>query len=229
MSVIVARISSRDGVVASDGRRFGSARFENGKIVQPASVESDEFDKTFCLDGGTLIGAFAGLMSFSGKSIAQHIQEIFDQSGCAETEFAGVVTNLEKRMRSNLDQIAEQEVIFDCRKLDVLLAGGKSLTRRELRIAAVRFFPSNGTITSQTDIISADHRMIQYYLFGEDKARAAANRLLGANTAPTRDSKFLETLAIRAVEAGIRATGIHPYGCQPACGGKVFTKRTYYG
>jgi len=227
MSVIVALISARDGVVASDGRRFGSALFANGKIVQPASVESEEFDKTFCLYGGKLIGAFAGLMSFSGRNIAQHILEIVDNSGCATTEFSSIADKLEQGMISKLGQIGEQEVIFDCRKLDVLLAGGKSLTRREFRIAAFRFFPRNGTIISQRDIVVAD-KAIRYYLYGEDKARTAADGLLGANSAPNRDANFLKTLASRAVEAGIRAAGNHPYGSQAACGGKVFTKRTYY-
>ena len=76
MSVIVAMISNRDGAIASDGRLFGPARIENGQVTDPATVESDSFDKTFAIAGGKIVGAFCGLMSFSGRTVAEHVDEI---------------------------------------------------------------------------------------------------------------------------------------------------------
>lgn len=61
MSVIVAVVSGRDGVVASDGRRSSPAVLVDGRVEKPSIVESDEFDKTFALDCGKVIGAFCGL------------------------------------------------------------------------------------------------------------------------------------------------------------------------
>jgi hypothetical protein len=60
MSVIVALISERNGVVATDGRLFKPARFDHGRLTDPATIDSDAFDKTFVLAGGKVIGAFSG-------------------------------------------------------------------------------------------------------------------------------------------------------------------------
>lgn len=227
MSVIVALISTRDGVVASDGRHFGSALLANGKVVQRAVITSEEFDKTFSLNRGKLIGAFTGLMSFSGKSIGQHILEIIDNSDnspVGKNKFSTITARIEQEMKTKLGQIDNQEVIFACRKLDILLVGSETLTRYEQRIAAISFFPDNGSIVSKKEIVAAK-QFNQYYVYGEEKARTAATQVFRSNSAPNRDSKFLRNLAIGAVKAGIRAAGTHPYGLEPACGGKVFTKR----
>jgi hypothetical protein len=226
MSIIVALISTRDGVVASDGRHFGSASLENGKIVQPAIVTSAEFDKTFSLDSGKLIGAFAGLMSFSGKNIGQHIAEIIANS--VDGKDCSIITvTIEQEMKRRLARINDREVSFDQRKLDILLVVGENLTRRQLKIASLRFIPDNGIVSSQKEIVSAE-QFNRYYVHGEDKAKVAATRIFKQNSAPNRDPKFLRSLAIRAVEAGIRAAGSHSYGSERACGGKVFTKSTAY-
>ena len=143
MSVIVAVISGRDGAVASDGRLFGPARLENGRVVSPATIASDTFDKTFALAGGKVVGAFSGLMSFSGRTIAEHIAEIAAHLLSQLSDLHSLTTELEVKMISRLTQIASQEVIFPCRKLDVLLVGGANLMRSDMRIVSIRFFPIN--------------------------------------------------------------------------------------
>ena len=66
MSVLVAVISQDHGVVASDGRRFGSAvvNFASGELNRPAEVETDGFDKTFAVRGGQIVGAGCGVLEF---------------------------------------------------------------------------------------------------------------------------------------------------------------------
>jgi hypothetical protein len=228
MSVIVGLASAYQGVVASDGRRFAPGRVEGGKVVQIGPMDSDEFDKTFAIGDGTVVGAFAGLMCFSGKDIGEHVREIFGNGNCAKAGFAGVVATVQKEMESRLSGSDEAEVVFRFRKLDLLLVAGKSLSRKEHQIAALRFFPRAGSIRSELELITPNGGL-RFYVFGEDNARAAACRWLKANDSPNKSLTFLTTLASRAVKAGINKAGCHPDGgSQAACGGNIFTKSTRY-
>jgi len=226
VSIVLGLIAARDGIVASDGRLFAPAMLENGKVVKPATIESEKFDKTFSLDRERLIGAFAGLMRFSGKDVGAHIDEILQSSAIAEGEFSRITRNLAEGLNSRLSNIDEREVIFDCRKLDVLLVGRKSPAKRELEIARLRFWPANGTMALGIDTCSAGNQ-VRHCLFGDDRAAAAANRLLSNNRAPNRNARFLKVLALRAISTGIKAAGPQPYGSEPACGGVTFTKRVH--
>jgi len=227
MSVIVALISNRDGAVASDGRLFGPARLDNGRVTRPATIESNAFDKTFALAGGKVIGAFSGLMRFSGNTISKHVSEIATLLLSRECGLQSLAAGLEAEIRNRLAQIDDQEVIFPCRKLDVLLVAGDNLTRSNMRIVSIRFSPKENAIASETETVAADRRN-RYYVRGEDKAAAAAARLLADNRAPNKDPAFLKRLTTQAVQIGIRAAGIHPHGTDPACGGDIFTKHTWY-
>ena len=66
MSIIVAVVSNKCGVVASDGRRFNSGRIDivTKAVIDPVTIATDAFDKTFELYGGKLIGTFCGLLEF---------------------------------------------------------------------------------------------------------------------------------------------------------------------
>jgi hypothetical protein len=55
MSIIAALASTRDGFVASDGRKFSSAFWDKGVIITPAHIDQDDYDKTFELDRGKVI------------------------------------------------------------------------------------------------------------------------------------------------------------------------------
>ena len=228
MSVIVALISGRDGVVASDGRYFKPAHFHNGVVKQPASIESNDFDKTFSLDGGKLIGAFSGLMLFSNKSVSEHVSDIASPLLSRPVDLPALTTEIEKQMTKELTSIDEKEVIFRCRQLDLLLVGDEKLSRSEMRIVSIRFYPEGHVITSKRDTNTAD-RKLRYVVRGDDKAAAAAARgVLDCNNAPNRDLAFLRKLATRAVQFGIRATGTHEHGSDQACGGTIFVQRTFY-
>jgi hypothetical protein len=130
-------------------------------------------------------------------------------------------------MRVRLSEIDPEEIVFACRTLDMFLVGGGNLTRSEMGIVCIRFSPQGEEIVAEEDTVWAD-RGKRYCVRGEDRGKAAAARVFDVDRASNCDIKFLEGLAQKSVRAGIRAAGIHPYGSDPACGGKVFTKHTHY-
>ena len=227
MSVIVALISSADGVVSSDGRLFDSAWLDNGQVTKPALISSESFDKTFVIYDGKAIGAFSGLMHFSGKTVADHISEIAVSHTSFGISLTALAETVREEMRDRLWEIDPEEVVFACRTLDILLVGGRNLTRAEVGIISIRFSARRDAIISEEDIVWAD-RGNRYYVRGEDRAIRAAARVFETNRAPNRDIKFLKKLARQAVRAGISAAGTPPHGSDLACGGKVFTKQTRY-
>jgi hypothetical protein len=229
MSVIVALISKRDGVVASDGRLFGPARFDNDRLTDRATIESDSFDKTFALAGGKIIGAFSGgVMRFSGNTVFEHISEIatplLDRH---EFTLEGLAAELEDRISDRLANIDEREVIFRYRNLAVLLVGGASVTRSNMRIISIQFVPNEKTITCKKKVLFPDRRKI-HYTEGDNRAAKAAHRFLANSRAPNEDPTFLKKLTTDAVRIGIKASGMHLHASESACGGHIFTQRTHY-
>jgi len=228
MSIIVALISEKDGIVASDGRLFGPAMFENDQVIQPAAIESDEFDKTFSLGEGRLIGAFSGLTHFSGKNIREHVEEVIVPLLHSTTSFEALSLELEKEFYSRFIQIDSHEVILPCRKLEMLLVAGNNLNRSEMRIRSIRFIPKGNEIVKESNIFAADKTRNRYVVGGDMQAGRAAMDVLGGRIAIEKDSAFLKKLAKQAIQAGIVATGAHPLGIDPACGGSIFVQRTWY-
>ena len=228
MSIVVALISSRVGVVASDGRKFGPVLVDSSsdRAAQAAKVVSDEFDKTFTLVGGEIIGAFCGLMDFSGQTIAEHIDQIVGPVLPDGTQFTSVVDQIAVEMAKRLNE--EPEVVLPRRKVDLLLVAGEPLVRSGVSIASVQFFPQNDGISTATEMLPAERRSpdLVYKMHGNDKAQADAKNVLRANHAKNKDVNFLRRLAEQAIRAAIPATGPHPDGPDRACGGRVFIKTT---
>jgi len=225
MSVIVAFISASNGVVASDGRQFGSAQLDGEKVMQPASIISEDFDKTFSIDDGRIIGAFVGLVFFSGRSVADHISEIARRALTDSSSFKEIVDKIEEKTKGLLQQIGPEEVVFHRRKIDVLLVGGENLTKSKLRIASLRFLPIGEKIKSEKEIKIPDTHKKCYYVYGEDNACIAADKVLAQDRAHNLDAIFLKERAISAVKAGIKGAGKHRDGTDIACGGHIFTKK----
>jgi len=227
MSVIAALISTRDGVTASDGRRFSPKDLVNGMPSKPLKVESDDFDKTFSLAGGKVIGAFCGLLGFGKRTIAEHIQEITRDSFRSGMTFMEIVELVEQELTARLNQVDDEEVTRLCRNVDLLLVGGAQLTRNKMRIAGVRFCAKPDRVTPSRDVVSAP-KANQYYVYGEDLARIAAAKTFEGNHVPGRDVSFLTRLVRHAIDVGIQNCGIKEPGGLRACGGRVFTARTWY-
>ena len=227
MSVIAALISSRNGVTASDGRRFSSTGSVDGISSKPLTIESDVFDKTFSLAGGKVIGAFCGLLEFGERTIAEHMQEITRDSFGNDRTFLEIVELVEQELEARLNQIDDREVGRLYRNVDLLLVGGARLTQHKMRIAGVRFCAKSDGVTHTRDIVSAA-KANQYYLYGDDLACKAARRTFEGNLVPGRHIPFLTILVTDAVDVAIQHCGINEPSCFPACGGRVFTARTQY-
>jgi len=227
MSIILALMSARDGIVACDGRRFHSVHLVNGVASEPASVSTDTFNKTFSLNGGNVVGAFCGLLEFSGATVAEHISDITSDMFSGRTTFLSIVDRIEEQLRHRLNEIDSAEVIPPCRKVDLLLVGGASLTRADITIASIRFGAARDGVTTSRDVMLAG-RANRHCAYGDDQAATAAAAALNANRASNKDATFLLKLARRAIKSGIRNCGTPPHGMARACGGQVFTARTRY-
>jgi len=227
MSVIAAFISSRDGVTASDGRKLGSIDLANGVPSKPYEVESDDFEKTFSLAGGKVIGAFCGLLEFGKRTIAEHIQEITRDSFSSGRTFMQIVDLVQQELTARLNQVDDGEVTRLCRNVDLLIVGGAQLTRKKMRIAGVRFCAKPDGVTTTRNVVSAP-RYKQYYVYGEDLACRAAIRTFEADRSPDCSISFLRKMVKGAISAGIQNCGIKEPGGVRACGGKVFTTWTQY-
>jgi len=233
MSVILALVSGRDAVIASDGREFGPAQLDRatGQVLRRAQVAGGDFDKTFVLFGGKVVGAFAGLTRFSGKTVGEHIAEIVGEGRATPPSLADVDEAVREELIARLSSVSPDEVLPDCRKVDVLLAGGAQLTRRHFQIARLRFAPHQGGLGVLCQADRVAHRpgdTMRYAMFGDDSASAAGAQLVEANQSRKTDREFMLGLAMRAIKAGIAACGIHPNGDAPACGGRVFLKQSWY-
>ena len=231
MSIILALTSGWNGVVASDGRRFHPVHLVNGEPIDPASVSTDKFNKTFSLNEGTVVGAFCGLLEFSGATVAEHIRDITSDMFSAGGILLSLVDRIEEQLGNRLKEIDTGEVIPSCRNVDLLLVGGANMTRADVIIAALRFSGGDDGVKSKRQVVP-DEGANRYYLYGDDQAVAIAKRGLDrdlfAIRARKKDAKVLLRLARRAIKSGIRNCGTYPHGTERACGGEIFTARTWY-
>ena len=227
MSVIAALISTRDGTIASDGRRFNSVHLVNGVPTEPTSVASDDFDKTFSLADGKMVGAFCGLLEFSGATIAEHIRDITSGSFPSGAAFMQIVELVEQQLTARLNLVDDGEVIPPSRNVDLLLVGGAQLTRGDMKIVGIRFCAKPNGVAPTRDVVSAG-KANRYYVYGEDLARAAAAKTFDDNHVASKDSPSLMKLVREAINAGIQNCGVKEHGAHRACGGQVFTAKTWY-
>jgi len=215
MSLIVAVISREGGVVASDGRRFNSTdvNFETGKAIRPATIATDDFDKTFALDGGRIIGVACGLLEFSGQTIAQHLTSI--RETCSDgNEFTELIEEISIGMSARLREVDEAEVATKARLVDIIVAGRSKISRGNVTMASMRIKPSDQDI----------HIQERYCYGGDEEGKLGASRVLSRDYAGNRGTKALTQIAERAIKAGIVVSGAHQYGGGKTCGGGPFLR-----
>lgn len=219
MSIILCMISKKGGIVCSDGRQFSSVIIkEDGTSDGSALIESDNYDKTFVIKE-EIIGAFCGLLAFQNNSIPEHITQIVENK--FDLSFDEIVSLIETEMKNKLSQIPIDEIIFENRKIDLLLVGRNSKNR--MLVSALRFYPENDKILSAKELIISD-KGNKYKTFGDDKAQKGVVSILNSNKTQNIDIVFLEKLSKKAIRKGINTTGIHPYSEKKACGGKIFDR-----
>jgi hypothetical protein len=219
MSIILCIISKKGGVVCSDGRKISSVTIkEDGTSDESASIESDDYDKTFVIKQ-EIIGASCGLLAFQNNSIPEHIAQILGNN--FDISFDEIVSLIEMGMKNKLSQIPIDEIRFKSRKIDLLLAGRNS--KNIMIVSSLRFYPEHDKILSAKELIISD-KGNKYKTFGDDKARKGVVSILNSNKAQNSDIAFLEKLSKNAIRTGINTTGMSPYSKEKACGGRIFSR-----
>lgn len=221
---IIGAIVSRDGgVVASDGRVYGSAPMRDGAYTLPPVIESDEHDKTFVCCAGRINATHSGLMRFSGKSVPEHVSEFLESGAHPIRMIAEAAGELAEKLPGRLESIDDSEVSFENRKLDLLLIGHAFGQSKPTKMVALSFRPEGGRIAVVRKDVSG-RKANRFHLFGDDSAQAQAKRVLESNDSPRRDVKFLCSLLERATREGIANCGVLPGTAVASCGGKVFIR-----
>jgi hypothetical protein len=175
-----------------------------------------------------MVGAFCGLLEFGGLTVGNHVQRIVEPLLLGDPDLSTLTDAVRGELSERLRNINDQEVAFDFRKVDLILVGGRNLSRANMRIVAFRFFPSNGRIESAIEEVLPDKRSNKYYLFGDDQAQGGARKFFENDRSPSRDARVLQHLVRTSIARGIESSGKGPNGQDPACGGTIFIKRTWH-
>jgi hypothetical protein len=185
MSIILAIKSSHVAVVAADSQR-----------VSPTGVSQAPYEKTF--ETNSLIGAHAGLLEFSGLDVKHHILNALGAKYLCPRD---AVRTIELHMRPLLQAVADDEVSFEHRCLDIIVAS-------RAHIASLRLCPN-----TELRQIEAQYNENQFWLVaGTDQAKDEAVRFLsGLKNAAHYGREKMRTLAKKAVEAAIVAGGQNPH------------------
>jgi hypothetical protein len=219
MSIIAAFVSGQGAIVASDGRMFTSARFDGGKIVEQPKIGRDDFDKTFNFNNN-IIGAYCGLLSFSGLTTSTHITEILSGIKEPSGDFENIIRTLGENFRNRLLSIPSNEVLFKFRHVDAIFVG--RVSKKAMEAIKMRFIPNHSDICIENipSIIKNDNR---YFLFGNDTAQKGAINIFANNKAQNHDLSFLSKLIMKAIKAGI--TSSSKFNQEKECGGTIFRKQ----
>src|SRR6266508_685056 len=197
MSIILAVRSSRAAVVAADSQRVSSS-----------GVSEAPYEKTFQV--GSLIGACAGLLEFSGLDVKSHISRALDGKHLRPRDAAHAI---EAYLSPILEATADDEVGFQHRCLDVIVAS------RDPRIASVRLFPNLALRRIEAEYAENDFLLTA----GTEQAKSEVIRSL-RRPARRQDygSEELRALARRAIESAIPLGGPHRlHPDVPSCRGPV--------
>ncbi len=208
MSIALAILSNGGLVVASDGRRF-----HNGQYA------SDCFDKTFCISNKKIIGAYTGVLSFNTKTVEEHINEIIADK-CSDASYLGsMIEALCNRFTKRMESIDADEVGYQNRKTDILLADRRT-------IYGICFRPDNDNNIIRANINTYDGAGA-YCACGSDDAKTAALNVVAAQKSqiPSMRAKSFRNLARRAIRKGIESAGPSlGYEQIPSCGGRIYLR-----
>jgi hypothetical protein len=204
MSIGIAMVSNVTALVATD-----SQRVEANQAITP------DWDKTFSV-GSWLIGANAGLLDFSGRTIGGHAGALFSPDRpLSGSECLG---QLSIHFRDQLLRLPEQEVGFKYRRLDVLLVARSAdiTSRRTIHTFRIEPNPDN------TDLIISAKEFPLFATIGDEAARAAIQPRLDSmqRKLPSFTTYELTREATKLITQAILASEAHAYWPRiKACGG----------
>jgi hypothetical protein len=186
VSVILAIRSTHAVVVAADSQRVSSAGTSEAPHQKVLHV------------GRSTVGAFAGLLEFSGKDTASHIH---DPTTVGNVNPTTGIELIAAHLTPLLEDVDESEVAFLHRRLDVILA-----SRRE--IASVGFFPERDTHSIRVERAANGLWLVAG---ANAAAKAARERLSRETDICGLRRNMLRHLANSVTDAAIAAGGPHQY------------------
>jgi len=229
MSIIIGFVTSNCGLVSSDGRLTSGAFPDNGLVVKKAIPINDEFDKTFTLKNGTIIGAVAGTMEFQGRKIAIHLEEILTNECKVNTSVEDTLNCLKTHLKNRMEKIPENEILFPFRSIDLILIASPTGSQDNFKIYNSRFKPNsnNTSILIENEVISPGKKNNVYWkLFGDDSSQTAVDNFLKIEISKISkvNEQTLRSLSYKAVRHGIKNSTKHVNGDDLSCGGKPFVR-----
>jgi hypothetical protein len=206
MSLAIALLGSRSGAVASDSIR-----------VSPSGSAEFDYDKTFSLAGINILGAHVGLLEFSGRTIAEHVNDIVSNS--RQDNMRKIAELIASQL---IEKLSASEIIVEERKVEILFVGRKKFRagRYEIRCIDIKLNPDTGQIESRPGFFKNPGAFVHT---GDEKAREAAEKFLISKSDKISGGQAnqLKRIAAEAIRQGIANCGQHPkFPDIPACGGE---------
>ncbi|WP_026968205.1 hypothetical protein [Algoriphagus terrigena] len=229
MTIIVGIVTKSSAVVASDGRISSGAVYEGEIQKSKSSVQSDEFDKTFSLKNGKLIGAISGTMRFQHKSTIEHIESLVQENSLIPYSLDELAKCICAGLKSGLLEVSNEEVLFRFRSIDLILIGPKSHFDLTYQMKSCRIKPNEASASidytiDTVDPVKDDHA--HWQLFGDDNSQSMVNAFLKREVGllTKRDEKTLRSISYKAIRHGIKYSTVSKSGDHQTCGGKVYVK-----
>jgi hypothetical protein len=119
MSVIFSMLSKTSGVVASDSICF-----------PPSGGVTFDCDKTFWLNDYPIVGAYCGLLEFSGLSVPEHISAILESKSFGNLK--QIIDFIQQKLCDRLSKSG-----YCDSKVEILLVGRDFISRGQLAIGAI--------------------------------------------------------------------------------------------
>jgi hypothetical protein len=208
MSFLVALAGSRSALIATDSRR----------IENNVGTVRDDFSKVFRLSGVLVIGGHTGLVEFSGRTVPAWFQTLPISSWCS---MDSLVREAKAFFEEQMTNIAEEEVGFQYRCVDIVLVGFADLKKRKgpviIRAIVLRPDSFGKRVTAEIRKFTGG-----FCMAGDDAAMKAVDRQIRALRPSPQclPEKRLETVARNLVNIGVKKAGCSPtYPTLSSCGG----------
>ncbi len=229
MTIIIGFVTKSSAVVASDGR-ISSGVYYEGEILQKKSeVISDEFDKTFSLKNGKLIGAVSGLISFQGKKNSEHIASLVEEYDSVPYSLDELAEYVCEGIKTSLLKVSNDEILFRFRSIDLILVGSISDSKSTYQIKSCRLKPNDTNTSIDYNINTLDPAkddLTHWQIFGDDTSQTIVNTFLKNKIGLLKkhNEKTLSSISYKAIRLGIKNSTISKSGDHQTCGGKVFVR-----
>jgi hypothetical protein len=130
-----------------------------------------DFDKTFSVNRINIIGAHVGLLEFSGKTIAEHVNDIVSNS--RQDNMRKIAELIASQL---IKKLSSSEIIVDERKVEILLVGRKKflLGRYEIRCIDIKPNLETGQIESSLGFFRNPGRLLMQVMIKPERPQKSS-------------------------------------------------------